>query len=192
MHRVIDLQLATEQKLLHHTSGQSFSSHTESVEGRAERSPSSCFHSLSQSIIAIQLTTRHIWAVLIASHPNEWVEAYGEKRGERWADGVPSGLVWESLSKACMSFHLWQSPPSTWVVTATMFGTMYVTLIMGLEKKHLFKHLRPSLCPKICCRLQMISPYTSVPAQLWGVENNGDKLWIQPRCSEIMRSLVSF
>lgn len=62
--------------------------------------PSSCFYSLSQALIAIQLTTRHTGAALIASLRNEWVKAYGGKGGECRDDGQPSALAWQSLFRS--------------------------------------------------------------------------------------------
>lgn len=62
--------------------------------------PSSCFYSLSQALVAIQLTRRHTGAALIASLCNEWVKAYGGKGGECRDDGQPSALAWRSLLRS--------------------------------------------------------------------------------------------
>lgn len=137
---------------------ESFNNHTEAVEVRAERSPSSCFYSLSQDLIAIQLTTRHTGAVLIASNHNEWVTAYGGKSGEWWDDGKPSVLQ-------VLSF-VTETPFRMCGHSCNGFsGCEHVRLVMGLASaseavsvsQHTFN---------IASHRQEISSHTSVSAQL--------------------------
>lgn len=152
MHLVSDPQVETEQEHPSSSStlpvSQSLNNQSEAGEGRAERSPSSCFYSLSQDLIAIQLTTRHAGAVLIASRRSEWATAYGGESGERRDDGKPSGLVRESCSTASICDT---APFSLGGPCRPGFSGCKHALVMGTggKKKNILKHQRPFLWPKI-------------------------------------------